>query len=210
MPTRLLLARHGQTEWHAENRYAGTSEVALTSAGTAQARALAEFVVRLPEPQRPTALYCSPQDRARVTAQPASDALGMAPRIIDQLREVHFGVAEGRTLDEVRSDDPALVTRFHADPVAGAFPGSEPPAAAADRGAVALRAIAEAESGGGPVLVVAHNTLLRLTLCRLLGIPLPTYRTVFPQLGNCALTEIGIDGDRTALRRFNLPVDAGL
>jgi broad specificity phosphatase PhoE len=210
MPTRLLLARHGQTEWHAENRYAGTSEVALTSAGTAQATALAEFVLRLPEPGRPTAVYCSPQNRARVTAQPAADALGLPPRIVGELREVHFGVAEGRTLDEVRSDDPELVARFRGDPVAGAFPGSEPPAEAAARGADALRAIAETESGGGPVLVVAHNTLLRLTLCRLLGIPLSTYRTVFPQLGNCALTEIDIGGDRTALRGFNLPVDAGL
>ena len=67
-----------------------------------------------------------------------------------------------------------------------------------------------AEAGDDVVLVVAHNTLLRLSLCLLLGIPLSTYRTVFPQLGNCALTEIGIDGDRTALRRFNLPVDGGL
>jgi broad specificity phosphatase PhoE len=143
-------------------------------------------------------------------AQPAADALGLPPRIVGELREVHFGVAEGRTLDEVRSDDPELVGRFRGDPVAGAFPGPEPPAEAAARGADALRAIAETESGRGPVLVVAHNTLLRLTLCRLLGIPLSTYRTVFPQLGNCALTEIDIDGDRTALRRFNLPVDAGL
>ncbi|SFB08187.1 probable phosphoglycerate mutase [Amycolatopsis marina] len=208
MPTRLLLARHGQTEWHAENRYAGTSEVALTRAGLEQARALAEFVRRLEGTRRPTALYCSPQGRARTTAQPAADALGLSPRISGELREVHFGVVEGRTLDEVRAEDPELVSRFRADPVACAFPGSEPPEDAAERGAKALRTIAEADDE--VVLVVAHNTLLRLTLCRMLGIPLSTYRTVFPQLGNCALTEIDIDGDRTALRRFNVPVDGRL
>ncbi|WP_116044229.1 histidine phosphatase family protein [Amycolatopsis palatopharyngis] len=209
MPTRLLLARHGQTEWHAENRYAGTSEVELTRTGLAQADALAEFVRGLDAAHRPTALYCSPQGRARATAQPAAAALGLSPRISAELREVHFGVAEGRTLNEVRAQEPELVARFRADPVHGAFPGSEPPADAAERGAKALRVIA-AEAGDDVVLVVAHNTLLRLSLCLLLGIPLSTYRTVFPQLGNCALTEIGIDGDRTALRRFNLPVDGGL
>ncbi|WP_199431522.1 histidine phosphatase family protein [Qaidamihabitans albus] len=201
MPTRLLLVRHGETEWHAENRYAGSSEVGLTERGLRQAHELAAVLETMPGP--PAALYCSPQERARITAEPSARALGLTPTVLPDLREVHFGIAEGRTLDEVRGTDPDAVRRFLADPVAGAFPGAEPPAAAADRAAAALRSIAGNEAG--PVLVVAHNTLLRLTLCLLLGIPLHTYRTVFPRLENCALTEIGIDGERTSLRRLNAP-----
>jgi broad specificity phosphatase PhoE len=199
MSTRLLLVRHGETEWHAENRYAGTSDVALTERGVRQAQGLARFLAARPEP--PEALYCSPLARARKTAEPAAKALGLHVEITDHLREVHFGVAEGRVLDEVPAE---LVERFRSDPVAGAFPRAEPPEQAARRGVSALREIAAREDGRR-VLVVAHNTLLRLTLCRLLGIPLATYRTVFPGLENTAITEIGVDGQHTSLCRFNQP-----
>ncbi|GAB3475907.1 alpha-ribazole phosphatase [Amycolatopsis cihanbeyliensis] len=202
MSTHLFLVRHGETEWHAENRYAGTSEVALTATGVAQAESLARFLAALPAGRGPGALYCSPQRRALHTARPAARELGLRPGEVADLREVPFGAAEGHTLNEVERE---LVDEFRADPVRGAFPGSEPPERAAKRGAAALRAIAEAESGAGPVLVVAHNTLLRLTLCELVGIPLRAYRTVFPRVDNCALTELAIDGENTAIRRFNQP-----
>ncbi|MER6877653.1 histidine phosphatase family protein, partial [Amycolatopsis sp. NPDC000673] len=64
-----------------------------------------------------------------------------------------------------------------------------------------------AAATSGTALVVAHNTLLRLTLCQLLGIPLSRYRGVFPRLDNAAVTELEVSGDRTALVRFNLPVE---
>ncbi|NIH86815.1 histidine phosphatase family protein [Amycolatopsis granulosa] len=198
METRLLLVRHGETEWHAENRYAGTSEVGLTERGRRQAEQLAAYLAASGE--RISALYRSPQGRARVTAEPSARALGLEPVVLDELREVHFGIAEGRVLSEL---DPQVVAAFRADPVVGAFPGAEPTEDAARRGAAALRAIAARENGR--VLVVAHNTLIRLTLCELLGIPVRDYRRVFPRVENAALTEIGIDGDATSLRRFNLP-----
>jgi broad specificity phosphatase PhoE len=199
MTTRLLLVRHGETEWHTENRYAGTSEVGLTERGLRQAEQLAAFLSV--QAEQPVALYCSPLGRARRTAEPSAKALGLHTEIVSQLREVHFGVAEGRVLGELPED---VVSAFRADPVAGAFPEAEPPLEAAQRGVAALREIAAREQGRR-VLIVAHNTLLRLTLCRLLGIPLPTYRTVFPRLENTAITEIEVHGERTSLRRFNQP-----
>ncbi|GLY66423.1 histidine phosphatase family protein [Amycolatopsis taiwanensis] len=197
----LLLVRHGETEWHAENRYAGTSDVALTERGLRQAERLGEFLAAQPEP--PVALYCSPQSRAQRTAEPSAKALGLAIETVEGLREVHFGVAEGRVLGELPAD---LVERFRADPVAGAFPGAEPPVEAAARGVRTLREIAAREAGGR-VLVVTHNTFLRLTLCQLLGIPLARYRTVFPRLDNAAITEVTIDGENIGLRRFNQPAE---
>lgn len=58
------------------------------------------------------------------------------------------------------------------------------------------------------MLVVAHNTLLRLALCALLGLPVGRYRLLFPRLDNAAVTEIelaGQDGETTALRSLNVP-----
>lgn len=200
MSGHLLLVRHGETVWHAENRYAGSSDVALTERGIAQADGLARYLAALPAEQQPGALYCSPLQRARRTAEPCAEALGLAPRVRAELREAHFGSAEGRTLDEL---DPSVAEAFRADPVTGAFPAAAPPADVAARGAAALRAIAAEQDEAGPVLVVAHNTLLRVTLCELVGIPLSRYREVLPKLENGALTQVRVDGARTSLLRLN-------
>jgi broad specificity phosphatase PhoE len=59
---------------------------------------------------------------------------------------------------------------------------------------------------GRTVLVVAHNTLLRLALCRILGIPLGRYRRVMPRVVNGGVSEVRFGGDGGALYSFN---DAG-
>jgi broad specificity phosphatase PhoE len=205
--TTLLLARHGQTVWHADNRYAGgDSDVDLTPTGLEQARWLAAAV----RDRGVDALVVSPVRRARETAAPAAAALGLEAAVVEDLREVRFGIVEGRTLDEVAAQEPGgpgLVARFRADPVAHPFPGAEPPADAAARCARALRTVA-AGAPGATVLVVAHNTLLRLGLCVLTGIPVARYRDVFPRLDNAALTEIALHPDPArpaALLSLNVP-----
>jgi 2,3-bisphosphoglycerate-dependent phosphoglycerate mutase len=185
--TTLILTRHGQTVWHAENRYAGVSDVDLTDEGRAQAGRLANWAARAGL----DAIVSSPVRRARETAQPCGRATGLPVDVVDDLREVDFGIAEGRTIAEL---DPEVVARFRADPVGQHFPGGEPPAEAADRAVRALRKVA-AERPGARVLVVAHNTLLRLALCRLLGLDIRHYRTVFPRLSNAALTTVALAAD---------------
>ncbi|MFJ5864994.1 histidine phosphatase family protein [Streptomyces parvus] len=200
MTTRLLLVRHGETEWHAENRYAGVTDVALTPRGVAQATALGAWATR----SGVAAVACSPLSRARLTASPAAVGLGLAVEVQEGLREVDFGWGEGRTIEEMAEEDPEAVRRFREDAESGAFPGSEPVARAAARATASLRDLADRHPGGR-VLVVAHNTLLRIALCELLGLPLGRYRRIFPRLDNGAVTEIEIRGAETALRSLNVP-----
>ncbi|MFI6564557.1 histidine phosphatase family protein [Streptomyces sp. NPDC050534] len=202
MSTTLLLARHGQTVWHAENRYAGVSDVALTDTGRAQAEALGRWAAAHPV----DAVWTSTVSRAIATAEPACRALGLTPHREQALRECDFGVVEGRTLAEFAQGDPDAAAAFRADPVAHPFPGAEDPKAAAERGAAALRRIAAAHDGGR-VLVVAHNTLLRLVLCRLLSIPLADYRRVLPRLRNAAVTELRVEAGSVGLISLNVPCE---
>lgn len=201
--TTLVLARHGETVWHAENRYAGTSDIDLTPNGVLQAERLAGWA----RTRGIDAVVSSPVRRAVETVEPAALAVGVAPIVVDDLREVGFGIAEGHTLGEL---DPDVVARFRADPVAHPFPGAEPPPAAAQRCAEALRGIAASHIGES-VLVVAHNTLLRLGLCALLGLPIARYRQVFPRLDNAAITEIAVPtgGGPVSLLSLNVPVHPG-
>lgn len=200
-PARLLLVRHGETVRHAENRYTGVSDVALTERGLRQATDLGRWA----HERGAEAVACSPLGRARQTAQPAADLLGHPLEVVRDLREVDFGWGEGRTIEEMAAEDPEAVRRFRVDAESGAFPGSEPPSAAAARAVPALRALA-ARHPGGTVLVVAHNTLLRIALCGMLGIPLGRYRLVLPRLDNAAVTEVEVTRDgHTALRSLNVP-----
>lgn len=207
-PTRLLLVRHGQTVWHRENRYAGAdSDIDLTPAGHAQAERLAAWA----RATAPDVVASSPVRRAQETAQASADAVGVTLQVVPELREVTFGVAEGHTISELESVDAHMVDAFRADPVRSPFPGSEAPEVAAERGASALHRLA-VDSPGGTVLVVAHNTLLRLALCRLLGIPVARYRQVFPRLDNAAVTELRLSTDASrdaSLVCLNVPLPPG-
>lgn len=204
----LILTRHGQTVWHRENRYAGISDIDLTELGREQAADLAVWAGF----QKLDGFYSSPVRRARETAAPVAQILGREPVIVDSLREVDFGIAEGRTMGELKAAHPEMVSAFKKDAALHPFPNSEPPPEAAKRGAAALRGIA-AENQGKTVLVVAHNTFIRLSLCELLGIPIGSYRQSLPKLENGTLTRISLTGQLdapTALLCFNVPLAAEL
>ncbi|RSN71959.1 MULTISPECIES: histidine phosphatase family protein [Actinomadura] len=198
MSSTLYLVRHGDTEWRAENRYAGVSDIALTDAGRDQAERLGRWAAG----ERVDAVWASPLNRARATAAPAASALHRPILIDGGLTELDFGSAEGRTLAEL---PPADVEAFLADPVHGAFPGAEDPRKAVERGTAALRRAASRHRGER-VLIVAHDTLLRLTLCGLLGIDPSRYRTVFPRVRACAVTELAVTAQSAALMSYNAPI----
>jgi len=124
-----------------------------------------------------------------------------------RLRELDFGQGEGRTVAEMEQLFPEALAAFQADPVAHHLPGGEDPREAVERVIACFKDITLAYPHGR-VLVVAHTTLLRLALCRFLGIPLKLYRTVFPFIRNGALTEIRLDGDKVSLFEFNTPIES--
>ncbi|MFF8289470.1 histidine phosphatase family protein [Streptomyces sp. NPDC016309] len=199
--TDFILVRHGETAWHADNRYAGRSDVPLTALGHEQAAALGAWAAK----QRLDAVLCSPLSRARLTAAPAAAALGLTPRVDERLYEVDFGRGDGLTRGEMAERFPEELAAFLDDPVAHHLPGGEDPVKAAGRGVACLEEAAR-ELPDGRVLVVAHSTLVRLVLCELLGIPLARYRRVFPALENGALTELRLlPGGQASLLRLNAP-----
>lgn len=196
--TTLHLARHGETVWHAENRYAGSSDIGLTDRGLAQAEALGRWAADA----RPVAVYSSDLSRAMITATPAASVLGLDLQIDARLREVHFGRGEGLTTAEMREQFPEALAEFHRKPGRSPLPGGEPGLNAVNRAWAALEQIA-AHHEAGPVLVVMHSTLMRLVLCKVLDMPLNRYRSAFPSVVNAAITTISIGAGPTALLAYN-------
>jgi broad specificity phosphatase PhoE len=201
--SRIVMVRHGETVWHEENRYAGRSDIALTPKGQEQANKLARWATTAGV----TAVWSSPLSRARNTAAPAAKALGLPLQIDERLTELDFGKSEGLTSVEMAQRIPEEYAAFRLDPVTNFLPGGEDPAQAMDRAIPAIYAIAGATAPGSRSLIVAHNTLLRLVLCHLLGISLSRYRAVFPLFDNCSFTEKDLcPGKHVSLLHFNAPL----
>ena len=200
--SRIFLVRHGESEWHAENRFAGRTDIDLTAKGMAQGERLALWAAGA----ELTSVWSSPLRRARMTAEAAARTSGLPLGIDERLVELDFGRAEGLTAAEMRVAFPAERAAFEVDPVRNPLPGGEDPELAAERGVAALQEIA-ARGMQGRSLVVAHSTLLRLVLCRLLRVSLSQYRTLFPDIANGTLTELDLSAERVSLHSFNVPID---
>jgi probable phosphoglycerate mutase len=200
--TRLVLVRHGETVWHAENRYAGVSDIELTQRGLAQAGQLARWAgtAELSE------VWTSTLTRAQLTARACAEAIGTDLRVDARLRELDFGRGEGLTTAEMNERFPEALEAFRADPVSDHLPGGEDPTHAAERFVACLDDITRLHPDGR-VLVVAHTTAIRLALCKLIGVPMSEYRRLFPMLRNCALTELRLHNGQCSVLEFNTPVE---
>lgn len=183
--TTFFLARHGETLWHADHRYAGVSDVGLTRHGLGQAAALGAWAADA----RLDAIVSSPLSRARQSAAPAVETTGLPLRVDERLIEIDFGVGEGLTPDELAARYADEWAAFRAAPASVPLPEGEAGRAGIAR-ALPVFDDLYSELPDGRILIVAHATLLRLLLCELAGIDADGYRDLLPVLGNCTITTI--------------------
>ena len=201
--THIALVRHGESVWHAENRYAGLSDIELTPRGLDQAGQLASWAGRAGL----SAVWASTLSRARSPPPPAPRRRASSCGWTSGCGSSTSARRDGLTAAEMRERFPEARAAFEADPATNPLPGGEDPKLAADRFTECLRDIAAAHPDGR-VMVVAHTTVIRIALCRLMGVPLGEYRRLFPSLGNCAITEIRPRGGQVAILRYNSPIGA--
>ena len=190
--TTLHLVRHGETEWHAENKYAGHTDISLTERGHEQSRELVSWALEV----NPISIHSSDLSRAIDTARPSAQALGLELQVDPRLREVNFGKIEGLTPEEMESRYPALRKAFIEFPASTVLPGGESGKIALARAMPLIREIVE-HTPSGDIVVVCHGTLLRLVACELLGIDLDEYRRSFPEIPNIGRLSLEITNPRT-------------
>jgi probable phosphoglycerate mutase len=174
MSARLLILRHGATEWSATGRWAGSTDLPMTPVGEQEAGEAAAFLTAEPVDR----LWTSPLKRARRTAEIYLAHFAyppFAPQVIDDLREADFGPFEGLDPDHGDLEDPKVnaFRRHLAGDQNRKVAGPEPLGLVARRGARVLREAAEL---GGTTLLIGHGTLTRLALCELFGIDVAHFR----------------------------------
>ena len=192
---RLVLWRHGRTEWNAAGRFQGQLDPPLDEVGRRQARRAAPHLAApLPEG---TLVVSSDLGRAAETAVALTDVLGVPLRLDPRLREVDMGSWEGLTRQEVAERHPEQYADWLAGrPITGR--GGEDSADVPARALAALRDLPEAPAA----VVVTHGGTSARLIEALLGLG-PEHRRVFGPLANCAWSELAEQSGRWRLLRHN-------
>lgn len=166
---RILLARHGETPWNAEGRYQGQIDIPLSPVGEAQARALGERLRGVPI----TRAVASPLSRARRTAELAlgEDRAGMLALDPD-IQEIAHGEWEGLLAAEIAEKDPARLRAWRDEPDTVLMPGGESLRQVLERSWRGLQRATEGLGEDDTLLMVAHDAVNRVLLCRVLGLPI--------------------------------------
>jgi broad specificity phosphatase PhoE len=166
---KILLARHGETAWNAEGRYQGQEDIPLSEVGEAQARSLGD---RLRHVHIDRAV-ASPLKRALRTAELALGDERLGKLTTDAgLMEIAHGTWEGLLAAEIRDRDPDRLHAWRHAPHEVLMPEGESLQHVIDRARPALARATEGLADDGTLLVVAHDAVNRVLLCRILGIPL--------------------------------------
>ena len=167
---RILLARHGETPWNAEGRYQGQHDIPLSDTGERQARLLGDRLREMPI----TRAVASPLSRARRTAELAlgEERAGLL-QLDRDLQEIAHGDWEGLLASEIRARDPNRLRAWRDSPETVQMPGGgESIVQVFDRAWPAFARACEGLGEGDTLLVVAHDAVNRVLLCKILGIPL--------------------------------------
>jgi broad specificity phosphatase PhoE len=187
--TWVYLARHGEVLHAREGRFFGHADVALSSAGLAQAAALGACLAAEPI----VAVYASDLIRAQQSAAPLAAARGTDVVVVPSLREMAMGRWEGLTFAEIHAREPELCDRWLADPFATPFPGGEGLADLRARAVPALRRVL-ARHPGGRIAVIAHGGTNRVILGEALGLSLGNIFRLAQDYAAWSLIEYRDDG----------------
>jgi broad specificity phosphatase PhoE len=186
MAVELYLVRHGDTEWSRARRHTGRTDLPLSPAGEAEAKALGRHLDGLAVDR----VLSSPLARAASTARLAG--FGDRVEVTDALLELDYGEYEGRTTPEIRASRPGW------DLFRDGCPGGETVEDAAGR---ARPLLAELAAAGGRALLFSHGHQLRVLTACYLGLPPEAARHLF--LGTASLSVLGVEHEWPAILLWN-------
>lgn len=202
---RLVMLRHGQTDFNFGSRMQGQLDTELSELGRAQALAAAEALGR-PQPLR---IVSSDLRRAGDTAIMLGERTGLAVRVDERLRETHLGDWQGMTHAEIDDLAPGARLAWREDATWSPHGGES----RVDVAARSLPLIAELVAGepdwgdpnhhGRPVVLVAHGGLIAALSAALLKLPVDHW-PVLGGLGNASWVQLSghsdCNGDFSAIR----------
>jgi broad specificity phosphatase PhoE len=203
---RLVLLRHGQTDYNVGGRMQGHLDSMLTETGVEQAASVAPEIARLV----PDRLISSDLKRAVDTADLVSAACGLPVKYDARLRETHLGEWQGRTVAEIEDGWPGAIATWRSDP-GWAPPGGESRIEVVRRSLPVVEELDEEFATGDPdttVVLVAHGGLIAGLVCGLLALPTATWPAI-GGVGNCRWAALARRSDHPRWRLAGYNVGLG-
>jgi len=162
---RIILVRHGQTEWNREERFRGRVDIDLDEVGVRQAKAAADRLAQWGV----AAIYSSPLKRAMATAEAIAERLGLAVQTLDGINDMHFGVWQGLSVAEARKDYPELFELWRRSPEQLRIPEGETLDDVQKRAVATINDLV-AKHEDETVALVTHRVVCKVLLCHALGL----------------------------------------
>ena len=182
---RILLTRHGLTDWNKDHIFQGSTDRDLSPEGLAQAVKLSMRVMSWGA----EAVYTSPLKRAFVTAQEIAGSQGLTPIILPELEEIHFGDWEGKSIPQLKAEKPDEFLRWEEDPFFNCPPNAEQWPELVIRLEAAIQTITSGSYER--VIAVTHGGIIRAMLSIMLDLtPSSVWRM---EISNCSLTCVDCD-----------------
>jgi probable phosphoglycerate mutase len=201
-PIRVVLWRHGQTDWNVENRFQGHSDIPLNKVGQYQASEAAQVLAAL----RPDRIISSDLIRAQETAAALAALTDIKVEINPNLRETDGGLWEGKLASENRATHGELFANWYEG-------GDEPAGVTGERRSdVAKRAVAviekETTNFSGTIVFVTHGGTVRSVLGSILKLPIAQWG-VIGGLSNACWSILELTKHHTGSRWYLAEHNAG-
>jgi probable phosphoglycerate mutase len=193
---KVMLVRHGETDWNREQVFRGRIDVELNHNGREQARALAE-ATRIFQID---AVYSSPLSRSLETASIAADAHDLDVRIAQGFVDFHYGDWQGLKHQEVKEKFPDLYLRWHESPHLVQIPGGESLEDVRRRSLRELEKIV-ARHEGQTVMIVSHRVVNKVLLCAIMGLDNSYFWRI--RQDNCCLNIFECSKDEYTIHLLN-------
>jgi probable phosphoglycerate mutase len=158
--TRVILVRHGQTEWNRNERFRGRADVPLNETGSAQAEATGR---RVASEWQPVAVYSSPLSRSVKTAEAIASHYNMKVQIHPGLADIDYGEWQGLSPEEAHQRWPEEIEAWYNQPQLARIPGGE---TLDELRARAMRTVNELvdRHPGDSIVLVGHTVINRIIL----------------------------------------------
>jgi broad specificity phosphatase PhoE len=188
-PVRLILVRHGRTEFNAQGRVQGGGR--LDSLGRSQVKSVAERLAHEPL----AAIYASPFTRAQQTARAIARPHGLPIRQRALLRDIHYGIYSGMLFTDARLSDPALWGRWAQAPHMVSFPEGE---SLGDLRGRLIRFLGEIcrNHPGQSIVAVSHDSPIRVISCIAQGLGDSHHHQHVVGVASVTVVEFTSDGPR--------------
>jgi probable phosphoglycerate mutase len=166
---RLLLVRHGETEWNRQGKFQGQIDVPLNDNGRAQAGKAREFLQEVALDFAFSSTMARPKETAEIILQKHAD---IKLELLDGLREISHGSWEGKLESEIEQEFPGELERWRTVPAEVQMPQGENLQQLWERSVAAWQSILQsAEVNQRQIgLVVAHDATNKTLLCHILGL----------------------------------------